>query len=52
MIAKPRWADWVDENVSIDDTLKLREDAPEDIRKEFEEDIRKREEDEKNGIWR
>ena len=49
---KQDWDDWVDGEAPGDEPLRLRQDAPEDIKKKFEEWQKKDTEDKNNGIRR
>ena len=49
---KQEWDDWVDLDTPGDEPLKLREGAPDKIKKQFEEWQRQDAEDKAKGIWR
>ena len=51
MILNPRWLDWLsDEEDKNGNRTKLKENAPEDIRKEYEELIKEEESIRKNKL--
>ena len=43
---------WINYNIPIGEPLRLKEGAPEEVKREFEEWHQQKAEDEKKGIWR
>jgi hypothetical protein len=49
---KPSWWEWTDKNRTLDEPIRLRDDAPEEIKEEFEKDRKEEEEERAQGIWK
>ena len=52
MTQKPIWWEWVDTKRHCNEPIKLREDAPEDMKKQFEEWKKEKEIERAKGIWK
>jgi hypothetical protein len=50
IIEEPIWSKWTDEKRKIDEGMRLRADAPDDVKKAFEEFLRKRKQNKKEGF--
>ena len=51
MMQQPSWWEWADLDRLVGEPLRLREDAPEDIKIEFEQWKKKKVEEEAAGLW-
>ena len=49
---KPEWWDWIDLDKPVDEPMRLRKEAPEDVKEKFEEWQKKKAEERAKGIWR